>query len=84
MPAAQGFLPDCLQVDSIPIVKMDGILANVALLDTVLLETDEEEYDSVANQALQALRKISTNDSSKVLEVMGTITLRPQPSDNLC
>lgn len=48
---------------------MDNILANAALLNHVLLDTDEEQYDNDAHQVVQALRKLQLNDPTKVLEV---------------
>lgn len=48
---------------------MEAILANASQLNAVLLETDEEEYDSLSLQVLSALRKLSTNDPSRVLDV---------------
>lgn len=55
---------------------MDAILANAAQLNDVLLATDEGEYDNVALQVLQALRKLQTPDQ--------TILLTVSPSSRMC
>ncbi|KAK5082188.1 hypothetical protein LTR05_007331 [Lithohypha guttulata] len=49
---------------------MDTILANASQLNPVLLATDEDEYDGVARDVLQALKKIQMNDANKILEVL--------------
>lgn len=54
---------------------MENILANAALLNRALLETDEEQYDIDAQQVLAALKKLQINDVSKVLEVCFSRTL---------
>lgn len=48
---------------------MEALLANAAQLNRVLLDTDEDEYDGVARDVVQALKKFNTNDSKQVLEV---------------
>lgn len=59
---------------------MDDLLATATTLDRVLLETDEEEYDSTAVQILIALRKVPLNDQASLAKVGTTtsdVTLTP-------
>lgn len=55
---------------------MEDILVHGTALDRVLLDTDEEEYDTIALQVLAALRKTNLNDQTSLPQVSRQLRLR--------